>query len=93
VGLRSLGEDYLHHENAFYRMLYVFAICSHHRLTGSEEPLKTLAEMLDALVVDLRGAKHGMLEDYPDECYPADGMVALLAVQKADDILGNDRTQ
>ena len=86
------GEDYLHHENAFYRILYVSAICSHHRLTGSGEHLETLEEMADAFVADLKSAEYGLLEDYPDECYPADVMVALLAVEKADEILGHERT-
>ena len=69
-------------------MLYISAICSHHRLTGSGEHLQILEDMVSAVVEDLKAAKHGLLEDYPDECYPADVMVALLAVKKADEILG-----
>lgn len=85
------GEDYLYHENAFYRMLYVSAICSHHRLTGSEAHLGTLKRMVNALAEDLKKAKHGLLDDYPGQCYPADVMLALLAVQKGSEILGQGR--
>ena len=86
------GEDYLHHENVFYRMLYISAICSHHRLTGSQEHLVTLASVVDSLVYDLNQASHGLLEDYPGECYPADVMVSLVAVKRASAILGEDRS-
>lgn len=86
------GDDYLNHENAFYRMLYISAICSHHRLTGSESHLETLREMVASLVEDLRAAPHGLLEDYPEECYPADVVAALLAIQEASAILGEDHS-
>lgn len=84
------GNDYLVHENAFYRMLYLSALCSHHRLTGAPTHLAAIRHVADALREDISQAPSGLLEDYPGECYPADVVAALVALKRAYAILEED---
>jgi hypothetical protein len=84
------GEDYLHRENVFYRMLLIAAMTSHHRLTGDPEHLPFLRDQATSLAAELDASPHGLLDDYPGECYPGDVLMAIAAIRRADAVLGTD---
>lgn len=84
------GDDYMKKENVFYRMLVISAVVSHHNLTGSEEHFDLLREQSDSLMSEIDASIHGILDDYPGQCYPADVAAAIHAVQQADKVLGTD---
>ncbi len=84
------GEDYLGKENVFYRMLVISAIVSHHNLTGSAEHFELLRDQSDRLIREIDASPHGILDDYPGQCYPTDVVAAIGAIQRADKVLGAD---
>jgi hypothetical protein len=86
------GGDYLHEENVFYRMLVIAALTSHAKLTGSDEHLDTLRDQVEGLSSELDASPHGLLDDYPDQCYPGDVLTAIACIRRADDVLGADHS-
>lgn len=86
------GENYLKHENAFYRMLLISALTSYVRLTGNQQHLEFLREQVESLSAEIASSPHGLLEDYPGECYPGDVLMAIAMIRKADQVLGTDHT-
>jgi hypothetical protein len=84
------AEDYLKRENVFYRMLVIASLTSHHCLTGSDGHLGFLREQVTTLAAELEASPHGLLDDYPGQCYPSDVMGAIAAILQADPILGTD---
>jgi len=86
------GEKYLKHENAFYRMLLISAITSHARLTGGRQHLELLRDQVESLSAEIEASPHGLLEDYPGECYPGDVLMAIAMIRKADQVLGTDHS-
>ncbi|MFO7957788.1 MAG: hypothetical protein R6X33_11900 [Candidatus Brocadiia bacterium] len=87
------GGDYLHEENVFYRMLVIAALTSHAKLTGSGEHLDTLRDQVEGLSSELNASPHGLLDDYPDQCYPGDVLTAVACIRRADDVLGTDHAE
>ena len=81
---------YLVRENVFYRMLLMSAIIAHHQLTGSDEYLPLLRTQVESMAAELDASPHGLLDDYPRQCYPTDVVAALAAIRRADAILGTD---
>ena len=82
------GEDrYLATENVFYRMLIISAMTAHHNLTGSDKHLPLLRQQVTGLANELDASPHGLLDDYPGQCYPTDVVAAIAAIRRADDIL------
>jgi len=86
------GEDYLRRENVFYRMLFIAALTCHARLTGSKENLERLREQVEGLSAEIEKSPHGLLNDYPGQCYPADVLVAIACIRRADRMLGTDHS-
>ena len=84
------GPGYLERENVFYRMLVMAALVSHYRLTGETEHLPSLRRLTEGLVAELDGSEHGLLDDYPGQCYPSDVLVAAAIIRRADEVLGTD---
>src|SRR5204863_5140951 len=82
------GEKYLKTENVFYRMLVISALTSHARLTGEKKYFPLLKDQTDSLSAELDASLHGLLDDYPGECYPGDVLTAIAMIQKADKVLG-----
>src|SRR5205085_216786 len=41
----------------------------------------------------LDASKSGLLDDYPNECYPGDVMAALMCIKRADTVLGTDHSK
>jgi hypothetical protein len=87
---RHWGENYLKHENAFYRMLLISALTSHARLSGNRQHLEFLRDQVESLSAEIEAGPHGLLEDYPGECYPGDVLMAIAMIRKADRVLGTD---
>lgn len=90
---KHYGTNYLTTENTFYRMLVISALTSHARLTGSKEHLELLRSQVESLSVELAASPHGLLEDYPGECYPGDVVMAIAMIRKADAVLGTDHSK
>ncbi|MBN1256377.1 MAG: hypothetical protein JXA52_01590 [Planctomycetes bacterium] len=86
------GEDYLHQQNVFYRMLTIAAATVHYRLLGDEKHLPLLRDQVESLAAELAASPSGLLEDYPGECYPGDVLTAITCIQRADAVLGTDHT-
>jgi hypothetical protein len=86
------GTNYLKTENVFYRMLVISALTSHARLTGDRRHLPLLKDQVDSLSAELDASPHGILDDYPDECYPGDVLTAIAMIHKADKVLGTDHS-
>lgn len=88
------GKDaYLTRENVFYRMLVMSAIISHHNLTGSKDHFELLQTQSNSLAQELDASFVGLLDDYPGQCYPADVVAAIGAIQRADIVLKEDHSE
>lgn len=86
------GEQYLENENVFYRMLLIATLTSHANLTGREEHLALLRDQIEGLSAQLDGSSHGLLDDYPGECYPGDVLTAVACIRRADAVLGTNHS-
>jgi hypothetical protein len=86
------GTNYLKTENVFYRMLVISALTSHFRLTGDSQFLPLLKDQADSLAAELDASPHGLLDDYPAECYPGDVLTSIAMIRRADKVLGTDHS-
>lgn len=87
------GDDYLEHENLFYRMLLISALTSYQKLLGDTRYEELLRWQVGSLANELDESPHGLLDDYPGQCYPVDIVPAIAAIQRADAVLGMDHSQ
>jgi hypothetical protein len=87
------GDDYLDDPNCFYRMLLVGGITSHHHLTGKTEHLPLLKRLVDDLIADLDASPSGLVDDYPDQCFPCDVACCLAIIAHSSDALGEDHRE
>ncbi len=85
------GEGYMHRENVFFRSLVIAGLTSYERLRGTGRYLPLLREQADTLAAALDASRFGVLDDYPDECYPIDVAAAIGIIHEADGLLGVDR--
>lgn len=86
------GEDYLHTENVFYRMLLISALTSRIKLLGGEKHKELLRDQVETLSRALDESPYGLLDDYPGQCYPTDVLGAVGAIKRADSVLGTDHS-
>ena len=86
------GTNYLNSENIFYRMLVIAALTSHARLTGDKAHLALLKDQVDSLSAELDASRHGLLDDYPHQCFPGDVLTAIAMIHRADKVLGTDHS-
>ncbi|SPE59321.1 membrane hypothetical protein [Verrucomicrobia bacterium] len=86
------GEGYLHRDDLFYRMLVIAALASRERLLHDGVHTGLLREQVESLAQELDGSPSGLLEDYPGECYPGDVMAGVMAIKRADAVLGTDHS-
>ena len=77
------GNGYLEKENVFYRMLLVLGLSSYERITGGTQYHALMSRQRVTLAEELGKAKLHLRDDYPDECYPADVLWAVAAIQRA----------
>lgn len=78
------GDNYLDDPNCFYRMLVIGSLAAHQRLTGSTEHHAFMQRLADDLAADLDASPHGLVDDYPDQCFPADVVAAIEMIRRAD---------
>jgi hypothetical protein len=74
------GDDYLHRENVFYRMLLIAALTSREKLLHDAAHIDMLRDQVETFANELEASKSGLLDDYPGECYPGDVMAALVCI-------------
>lgn len=86
------GDDYLHRENVFYRMLVMAALTSRAKLLHDGAHLDLLRDQVESFSRELDSSRSGLLDDYPGECYPGDVMAALMCIQRADAVLGTNHS-
>ena len=87
------GGDYLTEPNCFYRMLLIGSATAHHEITGEEDHLDLLRATVDDLAADIDASPHGLIDDYPGQCFPCDVTVAIAMILRADEALGTDRSE
>lgn len=87
------GERYLEKENLFYRMLLISALTSHQKLLGDVKYEPLLRSQVESLAAELDASPHGLLDDYPGQCYPVDIVPAIAAIRRADAVLGTDHSE
>ena len=87
------GEEYLHRENVFYRMLVIGALTARSELIHDGAHLDLLKDQVETFATELDSSKTGLLDDYPGECYPGDVMAALMCIKRADAVLGADHSK
>jgi hypothetical protein len=86
------GEDYLKRENLFYRMLLISGWTSYQKLTGDERYRQQLATQVETLAAELDASPFGLINDYPNQCYPIDILPAIANIRRADAVLGTDHS-
>jgi hypothetical protein len=84
------GQNYLERENLFYRMLLISGLTSYQKLTGRSRYQPLLVNQVESLAKEIDTSPHGLLDDYPGECYPIDVLPAIAAVRRTDPLLGTD---
>ncbi len=87
------GEDYLEHENLFYRMLLISGLTSYQKLLGDDSYQQLLSDQVESLADELDRSPYGLLDDYPGQCYPIDILPAIAAIRRADEVLGTDHSE
>ena len=87
------GNNYLHNENVAYRMFLIAAITSHSKLTGSKQYFDLLEDQVESLSNELDKSAHGLLDDFPDQCYPGDVLTAIAMIKRADSVLLTDHSK
>jgi len=86
------GRNYMHRENVFFRSLIIRAITSHEKITRDGKYLDVLKDQTLTLAADLDKSKHGVLDDYPAECYPIDVLASIAWIKEASQLLGIDNS-
>jgi hypothetical protein len=86
------GDDYLHKENLFYRMLLISGFTSYQKLMSDDKYLLRLRDQVESLAKEMDDSPFGLIDDYPGECYPIDILPAIAAIQRADEVLGTDHS-
>lgn len=86
------GKNYLHTENVFFRAMIIQALTSRQRLLRDGKHLDVLRDQVETLAADLDRSRHGLLDDYPGECYPIDVFAAIACIRRADAVLGTDHS-
>ncbi|MEO0369136.1 MAG: hypothetical protein AAF197_10180 [Pseudomonadota bacterium] len=86
------GETYLEKENLFYRMLLIAGLTSYQSITSDTRYETLLRNQVMSLSLELSSSPHGLLEDYPNECYPIDILPAIAVIKRAGALLGIDST-
>jgi hypothetical protein len=86
------GADYLHRENVFFRAMLIQAMMARENLIRDGRDLPMLRDQVETLSSELDAAPHGLLNDYPAECYPIDVFAAVAMIRRADSLLGTDHS-
>lgn len=87
------GADYLEKENVFYRMLLINGLVSYQKLSDDTQFQPILEAQVRNFAQEFDHSPYGLLDDYPDQCYPVDIAPAIAAIQRADKLLGSDHSK
>jgi len=87
------GEDYLHEENVFFRSLLIAGLKSYQYLTGDRKHEEFLRDQCLTLADALDKSPHGVLDDYPGECYPIDIFASIAIIKEAGEMIGLDQSE
>jgi len=87
------GKNHLEAPNCFYRMLLLGGLSAHHQLTKSEENFPFMRTIMEDMAADLDASPHGLIDDYPQQCFPADVIAAISMIKATAECLGEDRSQ
>lgn len=82
----------MHHENVFFRAMIIAALTSHEKLLHDGKHLDILRDQVETLSAELDASPHGVLNDYPYECYPIDVFASIACIRRADGVLGTDHS-
>lgn len=88
--LRHWGDRYLETENIFYRMLLIAGLTSYQSITGNDRYEPMLRQQVLSLSRELDQSQHGLLDDYPGQCYPIDILPAIAVMKRAGELLDID---
>ena len=88
--IKHWGERYLDSENVFYRMLLIAGLTSYQSITGNAQYEPLLRQQVVSLSNELDQSPHGVLDDYPGQCYPIDILPAIAVMKRAGDLLDID---
>ena len=86
------GDNYMHTQNVFFRSLIIAGLTSYEKLTKSGRYIPLLKDQCNTLAAELDRSPHGILYDYPGECYPIDVFAAVAWIKKADTVTGLDHS-
>ncbi|MFA6282137.1 MAG: hypothetical protein WCY05_06535, partial [Candidatus Omnitrophota bacterium] len=86
------GKDYLCRENLFYRMLLISGLLSYQNILDDQKYENLLKDQVLTLAKELDESPHGLVDDYPGECYPIDIIAAIAVIKRADGVLGTDHS-
>jgi hypothetical protein len=48
---------------------------------------------VESLSAELDASRHGLIDDYPGQCYPGDVLTAIAMIRRADKVLGTDHSR
>jgi hypothetical protein len=82
------GDGYLREKNLFYRMLLIAGLDSYERLSEDRQYHALLREQSDTLARELDASAHGIVDDYPNEAYSVDVLLAYAVIARAQRRLG-----
>jgi len=71
-------------------MLLIHAAVCYQDLLGDTRYEPLLRDQVESLVREIDASPHGLLDDYPGQCFPSDVIAALAAIRRADRLLGTD---
>lgn len=86
------GDDYMHDQNVFFRSLIIAGLTSYENLTKSGKYIPLLKDQMETLAAELDASPHGILYDYPRECYPIDVFAAVAWIKMGDKTAGTDHS-
>lgn len=89
---KQWGESYLEKENIFYRMVLIGGLTSYQKITGDTRYESVIRSQTESMARELDFSSSGLLNDYPNECYPSDVLTAIAMIQRADMLLGMDHS-
>jgi hypothetical protein len=87
------GDSYLEKENVFYRMLLILGLSSYEKITADMRYRSLMSTQRINLAEELGKANLNLRDDYPGECYPADMLWAVAAIQRAARLEGTSQNE
>ena len=84
------GDNYMHEQNVFFRTLVLAGLISTERILHDGRYMEVIRDQVETLAAALDASPHGVLEDYPAECYPIDVLAAVWVIKQGGLLTGID---